>query len=265
MIAANKNLLKATLTQGVLGIQTQLITLYASNLSAIATQAALIAGFSFTAIIGVAQTSSSSIISNNYIARKILEYFYYIFFTICFISALCVLAQATLVVTLGPSMALKGTSNESVKIAASHMFRQMLMIYKIASVCISSLFVGTCIICWSNYSEGIAAIATGCYILGYMFMVQQASRVYTFFEDAFIDSFDPESLNSNPIRNILGAKADASTEKIDEEAIQKANELIEVLRKLFDSDYQHSYSSIVILSIGNSIKSKGYNMETSTS
>jgi len=51
MIAANKRFLKANLTQGVLGIQTNLINLYSSNLSAIATQAALIAGFSFTAVI----------------------------------------------------------------------------------------------------------------------------------------------------------------------------------------------------------------------
>jgi hypothetical protein len=38
MIAANKRLLKANLTQGVLGIQTNLITLYTNNLSAVATQ-----------------------------------------------------------------------------------------------------------------------------------------------------------------------------------------------------------------------------------
>ena len=50
MIAANKRLLKATLTEGVLGIQINLIQLYQANLSAVATQAALIAGFSFSAI-----------------------------------------------------------------------------------------------------------------------------------------------------------------------------------------------------------------------
>ena len=50
MIAANKRLLKATLTEGVLSIQTNLIQLYSNNLSAIGTQAALIAGFAFTAV-----------------------------------------------------------------------------------------------------------------------------------------------------------------------------------------------------------------------
>ena len=49
MIAANKRLLKATLTEGVLSIQQNLIDLYTANLSAMGTQAALIGGFAFAA------------------------------------------------------------------------------------------------------------------------------------------------------------------------------------------------------------------------
>jgi hypothetical protein len=48
MIEANKKLIKANLTQGVVGIQSNLIELYQTNLSAMATQAALIAGFAFS-------------------------------------------------------------------------------------------------------------------------------------------------------------------------------------------------------------------------
>jgi len=47
MIEANKKLIKANLTQ-VVGIQNNLIDLYRNNLSAMGTQAALIAGFAFT-------------------------------------------------------------------------------------------------------------------------------------------------------------------------------------------------------------------------
>ena len=97
MIAANKKLLKANLTQGVLGIQTNLINLYTSNLSAVATQAALIAGFAFSAV-----TTQYADPSNLSLAAEALSYFYYFFFTICFVSALFVLAQATVVVTFGP-------------------------------------------------------------------------------------------------------------------------------------------------------------------
>ena len=50
MIAANKRLLKATLTEGVLSIQQNLIDLYTANLSAMGTQAALIGGFAFAAV-----------------------------------------------------------------------------------------------------------------------------------------------------------------------------------------------------------------------
>ena len=48
MIAANKRLLKATLTEGVLQIQSNLIALYTDNLSAMGVQASLIAGYSTT-------------------------------------------------------------------------------------------------------------------------------------------------------------------------------------------------------------------------
>ena len=49
MIAANKRLLKATLTEGVLSIQSNLISLYTDNLAAMGVQAALIGGFAFAA------------------------------------------------------------------------------------------------------------------------------------------------------------------------------------------------------------------------
>ena len=96
----------------------------------------------------------------------ILGYFYYVFFTITFICCLIVLSQSTLVVTFGPSMALKGSSNESVKIAASLMFRQLLIIQRIAFIAVTSLFVGSCLLCWSFYPFGIATITTVCYIIG---------------------------------------------------------------------------------------------------
>ena len=49
MIAANKRLLKATLTEGVLEIQSRLIDLYTENLSAMGVLGALIGGFAFAA------------------------------------------------------------------------------------------------------------------------------------------------------------------------------------------------------------------------
>lgn len=50
MIAANKRLIKANLSQGVVGIQGNLISLYQSNLNAVSVTAALIAGLAFQAV-----------------------------------------------------------------------------------------------------------------------------------------------------------------------------------------------------------------------
>ena len=100
MIAANKRLIKANLTQGVTGIQNNLINLYASNLSAVATQAALIAGFAFTAV-----GSYNAPIN---LEQEVFSYFYVSAYTLCLIAALFVLSQATIVVMFGPSLALKG-------------------------------------------------------------------------------------------------------------------------------------------------------------
>lgn len=86
MIAANKRLLKATLTQGVLGIQISLVQLYTKNLAAVGTMAALISGFAF-AVLAAEGTYSVSV------TDYVLTYFFYIPLTVCLISAIFVLSQ----------------------------------------------------------------------------------------------------------------------------------------------------------------------------
>lgn len=191
MIAANKNLLKANLTQGVLGIQSALITLYSSNLIAIATQAALIAGFAFQALT-TPQDMSTPVL-------EALGYVWYICFTICFISTIIILSQATLVVTYGPSMALKGSGQDAVKVAAKFMFQQELFIYRIAFVSITALFLGACIFTWAIYSIGLAIIISVFYAIGYYILVSQALAVYAEFEESLTDTFEEDSGQSKNI------------------------------------------------------------------
>lgn len=184
MIAANKRYLKANLTQGVLGIQTNLINLYSSNLSAIATQAALIAGFSFAAV-ATDFTSTS-------LAGEVLSYFYYVCFTLCLTAAIFVLTQATVCVMFGPTMALKGSNDEAVKIAAMHMMNQQIYILKIAQVSITALFLGACLLSWGTYPIGIAAITTVVYIATYYMIITEGLAAYTLFipteDGAFVES-----------------------------------------------------------------------------
>ena len=170
----------------MLGIQTNLINLYSNNLSAIATQAALIGGFSFTAV-SVATAFEDTL-------SLTLSYFYYTAFTICLVSSLFVLSQATVVVMFGPTMALKGSTDEAVKFSAGHMMGQQLIILKAAIVAITALFVGACILSWALYPLGIAAITTVVYLVAYYVMVTEGYKAYRIFvpnEDAAF--VDPES------------------------------------------------------------------------
>lgn len=182
----------------MLGIQTNLINLYSNNLSAVATQAALIGGFSFTAV--------STVYDDGTIAGLTLSYFYYVCFTVCLVAALFVLSQATIVVMFGPTMALKGSSDEAVKFAATHMMQQQLLILRAASISISALFLAACILSWANYPKGIATITTVVYCVAYYFVIHEGYKAYRTFvpndENAFVEptldgNFAPTNSNAS--------------------------------------------------------------------
>ena len=171
-----------------MGIQTNLVQLYTDNLSAVATQAALIGGFAFSAVVAPQDTTS--------LAQEVLSYFYYTCFAVALVCALFILANATIVVMFGPTMALKGATDDAVKFAATHMRSQQYIILKPAFAAITALYVGACIISWSNYFYGIAIITTVVYVVGYYFMVTACYRSYRTFvpldESAFVEpSMDP--------------------------------------------------------------------------
>eukprot|EP01038_Epipyxis_sp_PR26KG_P007670 gene7670-10438_t len=204
MIAANKRLLKANLTQGVLGIQTNLITLYTNNLSAVATQAALISGFAFQALYNKYDVQSTK--------DLILSYFFITCFTLSLITALFVLAQATLVVTFGPTMALKGTSDDAVKVAASNMRSQQIEIFYIASISITALFIGTCILSWSLFPTGLAVITTFLYIVGYYYILKRGFKAYlVFVPNADMDQSEMENYKNYSKSNEKGTEDNQMT------------------------------------------------------
>jgi len=159
--------------QGVLGIQTNLITLYSNNLSAIATQAALIGGFAFTAVLLDADVEGPT--------KLVLAYFYYICFTICLVTALFVLSQATIVGMFGPTMALKGSTDEAVKMAADKMMDQQYIILNASLTGITALFAGACLLTWAKYPKGIATITTLIYMITYYCLVKYGMNAYLTF------------------------------------------------------------------------------------
>lgn len=173
MIAANKRLLKATLTEGVLGIQINLIQLYQSNLSAVATQAALIAGFSFGSI--------STTFDQQGVHGEVLSYFFYACFTVSFCSSLFALSQATIVTMFGPSMALKADDSDAVRVASEYMRQQQIIVFNIGIISVTSMFLGAAFLAWAIYDIKIAAMVTLIYLFGYYTIVHYGTLALDIF------------------------------------------------------------------------------------
>ena len=114
---------------------------------------------------------------NSSITQMALSYFYFVPFTVCLVAALFVLSQATIVVMFGPTMALKGSTDEAVKFAAAQMMGQQFIILKAAMVSITALFIGACVLSWANYPIGIAAITTVVYIVAYYCMIKEGTAL----------------------------------------------------------------------------------------
>lgn len=223
MIAAQKRMLKANLTEGMLGIQANLVHLYSSNLSAVATQAALIAGFAFTAC--TTELSTSLYTTDD--ESTVLAYFYFVFFTICFVAALFCLSQATIVVMFGPSMSLKGESEEAVKVAAERMRVQQGLIFFLGVISISSLFIGACIQCWSLYPRPIAAICTFCYLVGYILLVHHGRVTYEYFiRDPDITLLLVKDSALNKSATLKGDNPTYVVEKTENEKLQEAFDMV---------------------------------------
>ncbi len=194
----------------MLGIQTNLVQLYTSNLTAMATQAALIGGFSFTAVLVASDPGS--------LADQVLGYFYYVCFAICLVTSLFILSEATIVVMFGPTMALKGATDDAVKFAANHMREQQMIILKAAWVVVTSLFLGACIMSWANYEVGIAAITTVVYIVGYYALITQSYRAFRIFvpsdDSAFIEPvLDASGMPTNEYRMVTGEEKEGENRK----------------------------------------------------
>ena len=81
----------------------------------------------------------------------------------------------------GPTMALKGSSDEAVKVAAGQMMAQQHLIFRVASLTITSLFCGAMIVTWANASYGIATITTVIYGIAYYMILTEGFKAYYVF------------------------------------------------------------------------------------
>lgn len=196
MIVADRNMLKASLAKGVLEIQLTLIQLYTSNLNAIGTQAALIAGFAFT---GIAETPYP----NDNFDDEVIEYFYYFFITVTLVSGLFAVSQATIVTLYGPAMALSGETPEAVTSSVSNMRGQQDFVFKVGGVAITSLFLSAICLSWARRPRGVASVNTIVYLGVYYLMVSEGRKAYLLFSNIKeeVGAYeDPNKDKANPLK-----------------------------------------------------------------
>jgi hypothetical protein len=165
----------------------------------------LIGGFSFSAVL-VPQ-------DNTTLAQDVLSFFYYTCFAVALVCSLFILANATIVVMFGPTMALKGATDDAVKFAATHMRNQQFVILRAAWTAITALFIGACIISWAKYLIGIAVITTVVYVVGYYYLMIECYKAFRTFvpadEEAYIeptmDGSAPVGSDGNKRYKLIGS------------------------------------------------------------
>ena len=174
MIAADKNLLKASISQGTLRIQNKLIQLYQLNLDSIAVNGALMAIYSFKGFTTADYPNSDR--------GHSIQYFYHPIDVISLICALFCVSQATIATVFGPSVALTGNNPDSMKKAVKHMRAQQQFCYKIGVVSISCLYVSIGLLSWVKLPDFVAPIV--CVMLGivYSLMLYHGKKTFELFQ-----------------------------------------------------------------------------------
>ena len=175
MIAANKRLLKESLTEGVLTLQSHLIELYSNNLNVLATQFAIISSITLSVIV---QSGYPDPIPDNFEA---FAYTYILFMGLAFIGCTIVLVQCALVTMMGPAKALKGDDADIVKEAADLMRVQLQEICMIATSVIFSLWVSAVCWGWCMFPIPLATAMTFIYFIGLYVVMRYAKRGFKMF------------------------------------------------------------------------------------
>jgi hypothetical protein len=176
MIAGDKNLLRATLAQGVLQIQITLVELYNNNINALATGVTMIASFAYT---GLAEAYFPH---NDHPYNENLMYFYYFFVIVSLSVGVFCICQSTIVTMFGPSLALNGETHEAVINAVGHMQEQQSFVFWIAAVSTVCLMIAMCFLGWARLDPGIAAMDTVLYAGAIYLMVQEGIKVFEMFK-----------------------------------------------------------------------------------
>lgn len=201
MIAADKNLLKASIQQGTLRIQHKLIRLYELNLDSIAVNGALMAIHSFKGFTTADYPSSHR--------SHGMQYVYHPVAVMSLICALFCVSQATIATVFGPSVALTGTDPDCIKKAVMHMRTQQQFCYKIGVVSISCLYIAIALLSWVKLPDFVAPIVSIVLAMVYGAMIHKGKKTFDLFRilstgaPCFIHSLSAAIMNESLAACIL--------------------------------------------------------------
>lgn len=78
----------------------------------------------------------------------------------------------------GPTLALKGSTDDAVKYAATHMRSFQIHILQVAFVAVTSLIFGAIVVSWAIYEVGIATITMVVYLVVYYLIITYGFSIY---------------------------------------------------------------------------------------
>jgi uncharacterized membrane protein len=174
MIAADKNMLRATLARGMLALQLALIELYAANLNSLSISGALVVGFAFTGIGEISYPTSGY-------TTKIVEYIYFFSVTLTFVASIFMVSQTTLVTMFSVTKALRGESSEVVLQVVQDIQKQHTLIFTTGIVVVTSIIVHCIMLIWAYTNLAVAIEGTLLYIAGYIFIAVETKKFYEAF------------------------------------------------------------------------------------
>jgi hypothetical protein len=144
-------------------------------------------GFAFTGFVGDFGEHS--------LRSEVLSYFYKVSFAVAFTTSVYILSVVVITVMFGPTLALKGSTDDAVKYSASQMREIQMKVLKVALIAITALIFGAGVLAWDLYNYGVAAIVTFVYIVIYYTLVLYGFTIYRIFNPLDINSFlEPDAV-----------------------------------------------------------------------
>mmetsp|Transcript_12926 Transcript_12926/g.30797 ORF Transcript_12926/g.30797 Transcript_12926/m.30797 type:complete len:215 (-) Transcript_12926:94-738(-) len=174
MLAADKLLLRSTVKQRTIELREKELNLFNSNFSAVATQAALLAGFSMAFL---EMSVHLHALHFNPLAKALLH----LFSTVCVCANIFVVSIITFVSVWGSGRALRGRDG-SMSMVVEGMNKERWLIFYTFGIGLLSLLIAVACSTWLLMQREVALLATMMLLATCYALVSNAIRIFKKFE-----------------------------------------------------------------------------------